>query len=223
MDLTDLFGQDIQSDLARSPSFRGPRPRIGAPDAAGPPSPSIVPTEAPIAPPSEALPSLPPGDIEVAEERVKTLMARMERRARTIYNWIGMAEYAEAHPGEFATFSILDASAVYLLTAPRTPRTAIDAIIGQIGGGRTPTVENVRAEISRAKQSLPRRAEAALVESAAVSVDERGAGGLAALRAVAQLVPSHQRERAIGLLQEAIVAQCGLHDLVSALAQLRPE
>jgi hypothetical protein len=164
-----------------------------------------------------------------------------ERRARTIYNWMGMADYAERHPSEFATFSILDVSAVYLLTAPKTPRGAVEAILRQIEAGTIPTFRTVRTEISLAKQrteepeivaahfitrdgpqevGLLRRVEPEILPpeaSATAPSEERRATGLAALRMVAEFIPSDDREHAIGLLREAAEAQCGLSDLISSL------
>ena len=252
MESSEVFGrEDDQSDVQQLPSFRGPRPRMRSPVTEGPASASTDPFSSPLnlellsAPP----PSLQPIEIEVAKERVKALMERMqrrtledaleigrealrvsralshgevgrwlketfgERRARTVYNWIGMAEYAEAHPQEFATFSILDASAVYLLTAPKTPPTAVEAIIWQIDAGSVPTVDKVREEISRAKKDVLQR-----TRPITVSRDENASGSVA-LRAVAQLIPSDHRERAIALLREAIAADCGLHDLIRSLTE----
>jgi hypothetical protein len=166
-----------------------------------------------------------------------------ERRARTIYNWIGMAAYAEAHPEEFESFSILDLSAVYLLTAPKTPRTAVEAIVRELDAGSVPSARIVRAAISLAKKRerdsqispalaakkrtigpaahIYQRDEQEIARregSAAAPRDERDANGLAALQAVARLIPRDDRERAIGWLREAAEARCGLYDLIRSLS-----
>ncbi len=161
-----------------------------------------------------------------------------EGRARTIYNWMGMVEYARTRPEEFATFSILHVSAVYLLTAPKAPRDAVEKIVRQIGAGCIPSIRAVRAEIAQAKQ---RSAEARLTTSPAAaeapglelprqdiapacdngrSLGERegGGDGWAALEAVAQLIPAEDRACAIGLLREAAEALYGLRDLMSILS-----
>ncbi len=163
-----------------------------------------------------------------------------ERRARTIYNWIGMVEYSEAHPVEFATFSILNVSAVYLLTAPKTPREAVEKIVRRIGAGTIPSLRTVRAEIALAKKQdaptgkmLAATTRCAVPEvrrvplagqviapqggSAQTPWDECRAMGLAALHAVAQLIPPDDRNRAIVLLREAAETHCGLHDLMRVL------
>ncbi|HUC67563.1 MAG TPA: hypothetical protein VMA53_19250 [Stellaceae bacterium] len=163
------------------------------------------------------------------------------RRARTVYNWMGMAEYAERHPAEFANFAILDVSTVYLLTAPKTPRGAVEAVLRQIEAGTIPTLRSVRSEIALAKQraaepaivaahfitqdSLPETGMRHRIEpeillldaSATAPWDERRAAGLAALRLMAAFIPSDDRERAIRLLRKAADAQCGLADLISSL------
>lgn len=155
-----------------------------------------------------------------------------ERRARTIYNWMGMVGYAEAHPEEFETFSILNVSAVYLLTAPKTPREAVERIVRQIDAGSIPSVRTVRAEISRAKnlpavtrrtveearglQTAPHEA-AQPDERATAEENERPANGLAALQAVARLIPAGDRPRAVALLWEAAETHYGLRDLMGVL------
>jgi hypothetical protein len=165
------------------------------------------------------------------------------RRARTVYNWLGMAEYAERHPAEFATFAILDVSAVYLLTAPKTPRGAVEAVLRQIEAGTVPTLRTVRSEIAQAKQrpeepdivaahfitqnglqdtGMLRRVEPEILlpDGGAVAPwDERRAAGLAPLRLVAAFIPSDDREHVIGLLRTAADAQCGLADLISSLLE----
>ncbi len=276
------FGsEDLLPELRDFPCFHGPRPRLRPPAEEPPPPPlADAVTERsppPAAPPSEPFspPPLPRAiDIEAAKERIKELVARLERRtledaleigqealrihrvlahgetgrwlrqsfgerrARTIYNWMGMAEYAERHPAEFAKFAILDVSAVYLLTAPKTPRGAVEAILHQIGAGTIPTLRTVRGEISLAKRraeepeivaahfitrdavGLLRRVEPEILPPDANATgpsEQRRATGLAALRMVAEFIPSDDREHAIGLLRAAAEAQCGLSDLISSL------
>jgi hypothetical protein len=282
------FGsEDLLPELRDFPRFRGPRPRLRPPADVPPTPPPLAEALADYTPPPAALPRpepasapaplLRPADIEAAKERVKELVARLERRtledaleigrealrvqralahgetgrwlkesfgarrARTVYNWMGMAEYAERHPAEFATFAILEVSTVYLLTAPKTPRGAVEAVLRQIEAGTIPTYRAVRSEIALAKQRaeepdivaahfitrdslqetamLPRVEPEILPPNAGATApwDERRTAGLAALRLVAALIPSDDREHAIGLLRKAVDAQCGLADLISAL------
>ncbi|HUJ98118.1 MAG TPA: hypothetical protein VLV85_07725 [Stellaceae bacterium] len=283
------FGsEDLLPQLREFPCFRGPRPRL-RPPADAPPTPPLADALADHSPPPAALlrpepfsappPLLHPADIEAAKERVKELVARLERRtledaleigrealrihralahgetgrwlkdsfgarrARTVYNWMGMAEYAERHPAEFATFAILDVSAVYLLTAPKTPRGAVEAVLRQIEAGAVPTFRTVRSEIALARQradapdivaahfitrdslhetGMLQRVEAEILlpdASAEAPWDERRAAGLAALRLVAAFIPSDEREHAIGLLRNAADAQYGLADLIRSLCE----
>lgn len=158
-----------------------------------------------------------------------------EGRARTIYNWIGMVEYARTRPEEFATFAILHVSAVYLLTAPKAPRDAVEKIVQQIGAGNIPSIRDVRAEIAQAKRrsaearptkrqatpglELPRADDARACDNGRAPGERAGAGdGWAALEAVAQLIPAEDRACAIGLLREAAEALYGLRDLMSILS-----
>ncbi len=281
------FGsEDLLPELREFPCFRGPRPRLRSP-ADVPPTPPLADALADHNPPPAALPRPEPAlapasplraaDIEAAKERVKELIARLERRtiedaleigrealriqralahgetgrwlkecfgarrARTVYNWMGMAEYAERHPAEFATFAILDVSAVYLLTAPKTPRGAVETVLRQIEAGTIPTLRTVRSAIALAKQptegrdivaahfmtrdslqatSMLHRVEPEILPpeaNAAAPWDERRAAGLVALRLVAAFIPNDDREHAIGLLRKAADAQCGLADLISSL------
>jgi hypothetical protein len=281
------FGsEDLLPELREFPRFRGPRPRL-KPSADVPPTLPLAPALGEHDQPPAALPGpepawapaplLRPAEIEAAKERVKELVARLERRtledaleigrealrvqralahgetgrwlkqsfgarrARTVYNWMGMAEYAERHPAEFATFAILDVSTVYLLTAPKTPRGVVEAVLRKIAAGTIPTLRAVRSEIALAKQraeepdivaahfitrggpqetGLLARVEPEILPpdtSATAPWDERRAAGLTALRLVAAVIPSGDRERAIGLLSKAVDAECGLADLISAL------
>jgi hypothetical protein len=274
------FGsEDLLPQLREFPCFRGPRPRLRPPAdvpslADHNPPPAAPPGPEPVLAPVSLL---RPADIEAAKERVKELVARLERRtledaleigrealriqralahgetgrwlkecfgarrARTVYNWMGMAEYAERHPAEFATFAILDVSAVYLLTAPKTPRGAVEVVLRQIEAGTIPTLRAVRSQIALAKQrtdgteivaahfitrdslqetSMLHRVEPEILPpdaNATAPWDERRAAGLVALRLVAAFIPSDDREHAIGLLRKAADAQCGLADLISSL------